>query len=127
MADLSRMVYNLLSQYAEASWRKNARWQNWVTYVCCLLFVDMDTHADAAALCCRASKAPFTFIVQIMFGNPSLSLTFSWAAPDPASQQHLSTKLTKAMSKDIGPDSTSDWTADEDDLVDKPFELTLAR
>lgn len=86
-------------------------------------------------VCCRASKAPFTFIMQIMFGNPSLSLTFSWAAPEhfmPITQelaaQDLAARSGSGTSVGGVPLSTPSGSLGEDyDLLNKPFELTLAR
>lgn len=83
----------------------------------------------------RASKAPFTFIMQIMFGNPSLSLTFSWAAPDyfmPLTHELTAHDLSHRSGSGVSvggmPLSTpSGSLGEERDLLDKPFQLTLAR
>jgi len=77
---------------------------------------------------CRHSKAPFTFIMQIMFGNPSLSLTFSWAAPD---QGNVLTSNPSPSTKSGGcspsSSSTDGFGTIDEKLLGKPFELTLAR
>ncbi len=75
---------------------------------------------------CRHSKAPFTFIMQIMFGSPSLSLTFSWAAPLESSQTDFHSPPLKKLASDSELTS-EDIAADEGELLGKPFELTLAR
>lgn len=80
---------------------------------------------------CRASTSPFTFIMQIMFGNPSLSLTFSWAAPGwlnnlPSSPSESG--LASALPLGSPAESVEDYaTIAESELLGKPFELTLAR
>ena len=73
--------------------------------------------------------------MQIMFGNPSLSLTFSWAAPFPPRGEDADSRLSSLSSGQpgltLGSRSGSytdeDFAVDEGDLLGKPFELTLAR
>lgn len=77
---------------------------------------------------CRQTKAPFTFIMQIMFGSPSLSLTFSWAAPprSRARSEGLSRPVS-GFAANSGLEADSEAALDETELLGKPFELTLAR
>lgn len=79
------------------------------------------------SVCCRHSKAPFTFIMQIMFGNPSLSLTFSWAAPTEDSEFDFQLQPIRSLASNPDLSSNSNFAVDETELLDKPFELTLAR
>lgn len=61
-----------------------------------------------------------------MFGSPSLSLTFSWAAPLESSQTDFHSPPLKKLASDSEL-TTEDIAADEGELLGKPFELTLAR
>lgn len=88
-----------------------------------LLQVDKPTPHIARYLpSLRHSSAPFTFIMQIMFGHPSLSLTFSWAAP---AQEGL--MPNPSLSSPSGSSTDGDAPLDEAELLGKPFELTLTR
>jgi hypothetical protein len=60
--------------------------------------------------------------MQIMFGHPSLSLTFSWAAP---AQEGL--MPNPSLSSPSGSSTDGDAPLDEAELLGKPFELTLTR
>lgn len=77
--------------------------------------------------CCRNSKAPFTFVVQLMVpGPPFLSLVMAWAADyDPSKPGNMDTPLhqaegSPAFSHRLDPDSDSE-------LTQSPFDLCLAR
>ena len=71
-------------------------------------------------LLCRNSKAPFTFVLQLMVpGPPYLSLTMAWAAEyDPSAA--LGDAGTPKSPE--GPDGESD-----SELSQSPFDLCLAR
>lgn len=80
---------------------------------------------------CRVSTSSFTFIMQIMFGNPSLSLTYSWAAPEEIYEE-LASPVESGLPGNLrgspsGSVNDEDFTIDEGELLGKPFELTLAR
>lgn len=76
---------------------------------------------------CRASRAPFTFIVQIMFGSPSLSLTFSWASPCEEDGNSLANSLSSLPSGTSSSGTDGGPSSYEQELLGRPFELTLAR
>lgn len=64
--------------------------------------------------------------MQIMFGSPSLSLTFSWAAPNEELPPEGSTLSGQALTSPSG-SLMEDDLVDESELLDKPFQLVLAR
>ena len=67
--------------------------------------------------------------MQIMFGSPSLSLTFSWAAPEQGKGFHPISSISSLVSggSPSGSSSDGEGMVDESELLGKPFELTLAR
>ena len=65
--------------------------------------------------------------MQIIFGSPSLSLTFSWAAPDKSANASPLTLTLSRISASSEPDTPTEVAFDERELLGKPFELTLAR
>ena len=74
---------------------------------------------------CRESKAPFTFVVQLMVpGPPFLSLTMAWAADyDPSARPPSETPHSpEGHASFAGIDGDSD-----SELVKSPFDLCLAR
>lgn len=80
-----------------------------------------------APIACRNSKAPFTFVVQLMVpGPPFLSLVMAWAADyDPSKPANMDTPIHQteahpAFSPRADPDSDSE-------LTQSPFDLCLAR
>lgn len=89
--------------------------------------VDLSPLATCWGLSCRNSKAPFTFVVQLMVpGPPFLSLVMAWAADyDPSKPAHMDTPMHQAegqaaFSPRADPDSDSE-------LTQSPFDLCLAR
>ena len=79
----------------------------------------------AEVLCgCTDSKAPFTFVVQLMVpGPPFLSLTMAWAADyDPAKRTTETPHTPEGHTPFAGNDGDSD-----SELVKSPFDLCLAR
>ena len=76
-------------------------------------------------MCCRDSKAPFTFVVQLMVpGPPFLSLTMAWAADyDPSKPLTSETP----QSPDGSPSFAGNDGESDSELVKSPFDLCLAR
>ncbi len=75
---------------------------------------------------CRDSKAPFTFVVQLMVpGPPFLSLTMAWAADyDPS--KPMSSETPQSQTDGSPTFSGNDGDSDSE-LVKSPFDLCLAR
>lgn len=75
---------------------------------------------------CRDSKAPFTFVVQLMVpGPPFLSLTMAWAADyDPSKRGPTDSPHSPDASR---PSFTGNDADSDSELFKSPFDLCLAR